>query len=195
MPHLRIRFEQRPASGETVSNRRVISRLLLFLACTGIGAAQGVPRNPTTGQLSPFDARSAVVPAGSTSTLLAFTLESDTTGGNFFDVSTSDPSVVVSIILPSGTEVTSANAASLGYTFTVVPDGTYAVAQIPSVFAFPGCAPQKVRPSLSGLLFQAIFVVQPAENWLRSDSKTRGQLVPMNAGRNARLDWLRNSRS
>ncbi len=57
------------------------------------------------------------------------------------------------------------------------------------------CGPQKVRLSLSRLLFQAIFVVQPAENRLRCNSITCGKLMPMDAGRNARLDWLRNSRS
>jgi hypothetical protein len=54
---------------------------------------------------------------------------------------------------------------------------------------------KKSRLSLSCLLSQAVFVVPPAKNRLRSDSKTGGQLMPMNAGGNACLAWLRNSRS
>ena len=38
-------------------------------------------------------------------------------------------------------------------------------------------------------------MMQPTENGLRSDSKTDGQLMPMDAGRNNCLRWLRNSRS
>jgi len=40
------------------------------------------------------------------------------------------------------------------------------------------CPPQKVRLSLSDLLFQAIFVVQPAENWLRSESISGRNMIP-----------------
>lgn len=36
------------------------------------------------------------------------------------------------------------------------------------------CRPQKFGPSLSSLPFQAIFVVQPAENRRRFDAVTRG---------------------
>lgn len=54
-------------------------------------------------------------------------------------------------------------------------------------FSYSDCAPQKIGPALSGLLFQAVIVMQPAENRLRPDSVTGGKLMPMAAGRNARL--------
>ena len=53
----------------------------------------------------------------------------------------------------------------------------------------------KVRLSLRCLLFQAIFVMQSAENRGGSDSVTCGKLVPVAAVRNTRLDWLRNARA
>jgi hypothetical protein len=57
------------------------------------------------------------------------------------------------------------------------------------------CSAKKYRPSLRSLLFQAIIVVQPAENRGGSDSVPRRMPMPMVAGRNACLDWLRNART
>lgn len=45
---------------------------------------------------------------------------------------------MVSLILPSGAEVTSANAASLGFTFTVVAPGGFAGSGLPSILSLPG---------------------------------------------------------
>ncbi len=87
--------------------------------------AQGVPVGPSTLQLSGYDTRGSIVPANSSSTLLSFTFEGDSAGNNVFEVATSDPGVVVSLVLPSGMKVTSANAASLGFTFTVAPEGSF----------------------------------------------------------------------
>jgi hypothetical protein len=91
----------------------------IFIAfCASPAAGQGVQIPPATIQLSGYDMRGTGDTAGSNSTRLLFTLEADTTGNNAFEVATSDPGVVVSLNLPSGTAVTSANAASLGFTFT-----------------------------------------------------------------------------
>lgn len=101
-------------------------------------AAQSVPLPSTTVQLTGTDMRAAVATAGSTSTLLSFTVEGDTVGDNWFDVATSNPNVAVSLVLPSGTEMTTGNAASLGFTFTTVAPGTNDNAEIPSVLSLPG---------------------------------------------------------
>ena len=53
------------------------------------------------------------------------------------------------------------------------------------------CGPQKFRPALSSLLFQAIFVMQAAENGRRFDAEAGGEHVPMAAVRNAVLGWFR----
>ena len=56
------------------------------------------------------------------------------------------------------------------------------------------CAPQIFRTPLRSLLFQAIFMMQSAENSRRFDDAPRGELVPVGAGRSLCLGGLRNSR-
>jgi hypothetical protein len=111
---------------------------MLLFCCAAIIRAQGVPRSPRTLQLAANDTRGAVVTAHSSSTLLTFTVEGDSTGSNVIDVATSDPAVVVSLILPSTVEITNANATSLGFTFTIVPEGSSVNADIPSSVSLPG---------------------------------------------------------
>ena len=57
------------------------------------------------------------------------------------------------------------------------------------------CSPQKFRPSLCGLLFQAIFMMQTAEHRSRIDAIPSSKHVPPDAGRNLGLRRFRNSRS
>lgn len=123
-----------------------MKRSLLASICLAIGLfgyipsmrAQGVPRLAADVDLSADDTRSALLSAHSGSTLLSFTVEADSTGKNLFDVATSDAGVVVTLILPSGTEVNNANAASLGFGFSVTPAGSLNGSEIPSVFLIPG---------------------------------------------------------
>ena len=89
--------------------------LAVGLWCGAFAAAQGpVPIASYTLEMPAYDVRGSGLPANSPSTLLTFTVEGDTEGKNAFDVLTSDPGVVVSLILPSGTEITSSNAVSQG---------------------------------------------------------------------------------
>ena len=75
------------------------------LFCCGLFInGQTVLYSPATLQLSSTSMQSSVVPAHSSSTLLPFTVEGDTTGTNSFDAVTTDPGVVVSLILPSAVE-------------------------------------------------------------------------------------------
>jgi hypothetical protein len=99
-------------------------------------AGQNVPRPPATVAMAGYDARGSGLPANSPSTLLNFTVEGDATGGNAFHVVTSVPGVIVSLILPSGLEITSSNASSFGFTYTVLPDNTGA--DVESVLSLPG---------------------------------------------------------
>src|SRR5262249_2224982 len=100
--------------------------------------AQNVPYSPTTLVLTATDVQQAVVAAGSPSTLLSFAVEGDATGDNSIDVVTGNPAMVVSLILPSGFEVTAANASSLGFSFATSPPGTNDSAEIPSFLSLPG---------------------------------------------------------
>jgi hypothetical protein len=111
---------------------------LSFLLSCSTAPGQSVTLPGSTVPLFATDGGSAVVPAGSASTVLSFTVEGDIEGNNSFDVATSDPSVIVSLILPSGTEVTSSNAASLGFSFTTVAAGTNDNVQSLTPMSFPG---------------------------------------------------------
>jgi hypothetical protein len=62
---------------------------------------------------------------GTTPILTNITLDTNPAGGDKLDINVGDAAVVVSLITPGGTEITSANASSVGYTFTVyTTDGT-----------------------------------------------------------------------
>lgn len=85
-----------------------------------------------------YDVQTVRVPAQSSSTQVAMTLAPATNGGDVLDVSTSDPSVVMSLILPGGQELTTANAASFGYTFSPVASGSTDTVDIASPVIAPG---------------------------------------------------------
>ena len=57
------------------------------------------------------------------------------------------------------------------------------------------CVPQKQKLSLSGLLHQAILMMQAAKHRRLHNTVTGGQLVSVVAGRNIVLVGLRNSRT
>ena len=119
-------------------NRQARNLSLTAFAYCLAAFGQGVPYSSATLSLSSNNTQAVQIPANTPSTLLSFTVEGDSTGGNTFDVLTSDPGIVVSLIVPSGVEVTSANAASLGFTYTVVPNGTLSEIEIPSLLSMPG---------------------------------------------------------
>lgn len=121
-----------------MSNWKVTLRAAVFCLSVAIAGAQNVPFKQATLQLSAYDARSAQVPAGSATTLLAFTLETDQTGDNKFHVITSDPNVLVSLILPSGVEINAGNATSLGFTFQAISADDIAAEDVPSPLSLPG---------------------------------------------------------
>jgi len=69
--------------------------------------------------------QSVQVPAGNNPTLMNIVVDAPATGQEMIDVLTGDPGVVISLILPNGTEVTASNAAANGFVFsTYAIDGT-----------------------------------------------------------------------
>ncbi len=67
------------------------------------------------------DVRSALIQPGTASTLLPFVVDPSGQGGDLFQILSSEPGAIVTLILPNGTEVSSSNAASLGYQYDVIP--------------------------------------------------------------------------
>src|SRR6266487_1626465 len=83
------------------------------------------------------DSRAVTVTALAT-TLVSFQADPAPAGGDVFDVDAFSPSIVVSLILPNTTEVTQANAASLGFGFAVLPDGSTNGSILVFPFSTPG---------------------------------------------------------
>ena len=73
--------------------------------------ADGIHMSGTSTQLM-------AVPAVASPTLLNVAVDTSGAGGDFLDVAVGDPSVLISLITPGGTEVTAGNAASYGFTFS-----------------------------------------------------------------------------
>src|SRR5262245_51544354 len=114
-----------------------MKRVSLFwlgsLWMTKVLNGQIVVDQSTPVQLNGRDIRAAMIPAGGSGTV-AFTVDPSTAGGDVLDVDVSEPTAVVSIILPNSLEVTPDNASFLGWGYIRVSDGEFAGQLIPSIF-------------------------------------------------------------
>src|SRR5579863_5814162 len=117
--------------------RRYLALLILIVGIVTHTSAQNVPFSTASLQLQAYDTRGTSILPGTVATL-TFTFESDTTGDNSFEVVTSDPNVTISLILPSAVTITSANAASLGYTFNTILENSLPADDFQSTFSIPG---------------------------------------------------------
>jgi hypothetical protein len=113
-----------------------ISSTLITFAAVSFGQ---VGPNPVPSVLATnYDVKTVRVAAMSTSTQVTFNLSPTMIGGDVLDVVTSDPTVAVSLVLPSGTSLTAANASTLSYSFSSIPTGTMDTSIAPSPFGMPG---------------------------------------------------------
>jgi subtilisin-like proprotein convertase family protein len=99
--------------------RTLAALLFTSLLFCAICSAQVITPSQVDVKLSAIDSRGAVVTAGS-SQQIAFTADPSAAGGDLFHVLSSIPNATVSLIVPGGTEITAANAASLGYSYDVL---------------------------------------------------------------------------
>jgi len=101
--------------------------------------AQNVPYATTSLPLNAYDTRNVLIPAGSTTQTVSFTVEADATGNSTFDIVNSEVGVNVSVTAPGGAVVTSANASSLGYSFNTYDAGAIDFSTaMPSALSMPG---------------------------------------------------------
>src|SRR5262245_5728822 len=79
-------------------------------------------------------------PAAASATLIPFHVEVNGRDTDGFDVAVSNPAAVVSVIMPNGTEIDSANAASFGYEWELMAADSEAVTSglVISRFSVPG---------------------------------------------------------
>lgn len=98
-------------------------------------AAQAPPLGTVPVPMTRIATAATVVPAGSSSTELTFTADPGAAGGDWFDAVSSQPGVVITLQLPSDTQVTASNAASLGFAWVVYDRSEQ---DLLSVFELPG---------------------------------------------------------
>jgi hypothetical protein len=89
-------------------------------------AAQ-VPQSEGEVNLSATETYAVLAPAITPSTLIPFHVDVEGRDSDGFDVTVANAGAVVSLLLPSGTEVNSLNADSLGFGFDVIPADSEAV--------------------------------------------------------------------
>ncbi|MEO7651177.1 MAG: DUF4214 domain-containing protein [Bryobacteraceae bacterium] len=122
--------------------KRLLSRCCLFLlSLAGTYVTNGQLLDPTnlTVPVGNRDMQAVTVAAGDAGALISFTADTSAVGGDMFHAIVDNPAAVVSLILPSSTEVTAANATSLGFTyFTFTADPAQANSLIPAIFNRPG---------------------------------------------------------
>ena len=109
---------------------------LLILPASRI-SAQVVGNDDARLPLASVDTRAAAIVPGAPPTLLQFTVD-PSGGGDLFDVVSSHPQVAVSLILPGGAEINSANAAAQGFSFDVVTTNANDDPAMASNFDLPG---------------------------------------------------------
>ncbi|MCC6365505.1 MAG: hypothetical protein IT165_18480 [Bryobacterales bacterium] len=81
-----------------------------------------------------MDTRTVVVPANTAATFVDMTLDPPS-DRDFLDVYVTNPAVAISLIQPGGVEVTAANAAALGFQWTVTngTGGTLSILDVPGI--------------------------------------------------------------
>jgi hypothetical protein len=123
--------------------RKALTVCLLIVAHGNAQVVQFQPGTPTA--LNSVDTGFAPIPAGSSPTLLPFTVDPSPNGGDLFDVYVGNPQVNISLVLPSSVEVNANNAASMGF--------VYVTAQI--------TAPGKLDLSIIGRVGNHVFITLP----------------------------------
>lgn len=84
------------------------------------------------------DIRAITVPAGSAAILIPFSADPAPGGGDLFDVVSSKPGGIITLILPSGIEINASNATAQGFSYTIIPEGAFTNTLIPSALATSG---------------------------------------------------------
>jgi hypothetical protein len=83
--------------------------------------------------------RSRLIQPGISSSLMTFTVDPATNGGDRFHIISTNTNAIITLVLPSGTEVTASNAQSLGFSYETVPaDSSEPDSLIPTPLLNPG---------------------------------------------------------
>lgn len=119
-----------------------------FAQSTG-SLTDGIPLTANDVHLSARDVRGVFAQPGSASNLVVFTADPSSSGGDVFDVITSDARVRVSLVLPDGREINAATANASGFSYSIIEDGGFSDAMIPSFLSNRGTHTLIVLPPSS----------------------------------------------
>lgn len=140
--------------------RTLIALLFTFLLCS-VCSAQVITNSRLDVQVTASDSQAKLVSAGTTQQL-AFTADPGSIGGDIFHVVSSMPNATISLIIPGGTEITSANAALFGYSFTTFTNDNSEPVSMPSLINTPGTHTFVMLPPAPAAGSYSIKVVAPS---------------------------------
>ena len=101
------------------------SVVVLLLGTAVTAPAQLYDANNINVSTSANNSTAATIAAGDANGQIAIVADPVAAGGDLFDVIVNDPAAVVSLKLPNATVVTSANASTLGFTYTTYTNPSY----------------------------------------------------------------------
>ena len=110
--------------------------LVLCVLLASVVSAQVTSSSDPKVPLTSSDTAVAAIPAGGISTPIQFTVDPAPGGGDFFDIVSSHPQAVITLILPGGAEINSANAQAQGFSFEIIT--TTDEDSFESLLALPG---------------------------------------------------------
>jgi len=140
------------------------STLLLLYAQLANGQSVSIPAQG-------MDVQVVSVPASTPATFLNVTVDASSNGSDFIDVISSNSQILISLILPAGTEVTPTNASSFGFTVSQIVNtaGVPVVSGVftpfdaigsHTIFMLPAGSPSAQCTTMTGVL-NAIQQIQP----------------------------------
>ena len=141
--------------------RRPLTTLLFTLLLCTVCSAQVITKSRLDVQLTATDSKAQLVNAGTTQQL-SFTADPRSIGGDIFEVVSSTPDAIISLIVPDGTEITSSNAALFGYSYSTFTNDNSAPVSMPSLINTPGTHTLITLPPASAAGSYSIKVIAPA---------------------------------
>ena len=140
--------------------RPLITLLFTFLLCS-VSSAQVITNSQLDVQMTAIDSQAKLIDAGTTQQL-TFTADPRSIGGDIFQVVSSQPNATISLIIPGGTEITSANAELFGYSYSTFANDNPEPVLSPSLVNTPGTHTFITLPPAPAAGSYSIKVVAPA---------------------------------
>jgi Tol biopolymer transport system component len=118
--------------------RILIACLILITLTTSTLAQQEADSSSLDVSLTAQNARAIGVRTGESGGIVSLVADPQSKGGDIFDIISNNPNAAISLVLPGGMEINATNAASLGFKYQIVADGTFTRSIFPSFLSAPG---------------------------------------------------------